>query len=853
MDEPTLKYTKWKSFTDETVATLDVSHRFIAVGTHNGNVHILDLEGNPIKIFELHKAQVTSVIVDQSGEYLGSSGLDGQIAIQSLYSTENMMFPNKRPMQSVCFEPDFVKKPTRSFLVGGQEGNLTLMSKGWFGYGPTIIHSGDGPIYGVSWQQDILVWSTDLGIHFYDLATKQKFEFIPLEQEQRQDLVRCNICWKSLTVFMIGWGETVIVGEIKDRDKKDAQSNVSAKYINIMHQFKTPFLIAGISPFKEHVLLLAFVGTLQDYLELRSESHPPEIHLLDLQGHILDTDQLPIQGFAKYKLNDYRLVSLEEGTEAVYYLLSPRDIFLARPRDLNDHVDWLEEQGDLKAAVEAVRSSAESLLVKPERLKDIGKKYLDKLLSETKYEEASLEMSKILGQDLADWEMYLSRYRQQDKGTLLIPYLPIDSLKQEWQPLTDLLLSLVEKDYPTLLITIRTWPESVYSIQRLLESMEPLANPKSDTHLLEVVSELYKKKHLYAKALQVGLWLRQEDVLDLVEQHNLFSVLQDDPSLVFDYELHLVEKHRVSFSFDSDLPLSVLKTRQLVQTKLDKHPRYLHCYLDALWDKDTNEATDFQKLQVKLYCDHDPSKLLNFLRVSNAYSVPDAYALVEERDLVPEMMFLLGKLGNNRKALYLIIDRLGDVERAIEFTKEQNDQDLWLEFLTFARDKPPFIVALLKQVGSYLDPLIVIESIPEGLIIPDLKPALIKILKDTSGQMSLLKGYEDILLSDTWEALMHLVKQQTAGRKLNDPECQICGNGFKPDQETHLVSFHCQHVFHDQCIDQRKQISSPLPKRKEKLYSSIHAMYSGKRVILEQPRVSVLRQQLQCPLCSETK
>ena len=34
-----------------------------------------------------------------------------------------------------------------------------------------------------------------------------------------------------------------------------------------------------------------------------------------------------------------------------------------------------------------------------------------------------------------------------------------------------------------------------------------------------------------------------------------------------------------------------------------------------------------------------------------------------DRDLVPEMVFLLGRMGNNKKALNLIIERLGDVNR----------------------------------------------------------------------------------------------------------------------------------------------------------------------------------------------
>ena len=65
-----------------------------------------------------------------------------------------------------------------------------------------------------------------------------------------------------------------------------------------------------------------------------------------------------------------------------------------------------------------------------------------------------------------------------------------------------------------------------------------------------------------------------------------------------------------------------------------------------------------------------------------------AYNVCNERDLVPEMVFLLGKMGNNKKALYLIIDRLGDVNRAIDFAKEQHDDDLWEDLLRYSETRP---------------------------------------------------------------------------------------------------------------------------------------------------------------------
>lgn len=73
------------------------------------------------------------------------------------------------------------------------------------------------------------------------------------------------------------------------------------------------------------------------------------------------------------------------------------------------------------------------------------------------------------------------------------------------------------------------------------------------------------------------------------------------------------------------------------------------------------------------------------------------------------MVFLLGRMGDNKRALNLIIERLGDVQRvrrelshlargmrlltllygqAIEFAKEQNDNDLWEDLLKYSETKP---------------------------------------------------------------------------------------------------------------------------------------------------------------------
>lgn len=55
---------------------------------------------------------------------------------------------------------------------------------------------------------------------------------------------------------------------------------------------------------------------------------------------------------------------------------------------------------------------------------------------------------------------------------------------------------------------------------------------------------------------------------------------------------------------------------------------------------------------------------------------------------MPEMVFLLGRMGNNKQALTLIIERMGDVYRAIDFAKEQSDDDLWEDLLKYSETRP---------------------------------------------------------------------------------------------------------------------------------------------------------------------
>lgn len=92
-------------------------------------------------------------------------------------------------------------------------------------------------------------------------------------------------------------------------------------------------------------------------------------------------------------------------------------------------------------------------------------------------------------------------------------------------------------------------------------------------------------------------------------------------------------------------------------------------------------------------------------------------------------------MGNRQEALELILHKLKDISRAIDFCKEQNDTDLWMMLINYSLDKPDFITVLLHNIGTHVDPTILVRKIKNGLHIPGLRDSLVRILQDYNLQV----------------------------------------------------------------------------------------------------------------------
>lgn len=167
--------------------------------------------------------------------------------------------------------------------------------------------------------------------------------------------------------------------------------------------------------------------------------------------------------------------------------------------------------------------------------------------------------------------------------------------------------------------------------------------------------------------------------------------------------------------------------------------------------------------------------------------------------------------------------------QAIDFAKEQNDHDLWEDLLKYSESRPTFIKGLLQNVGPEIDPIRLIRRIRNGLEVPGLKPALIKILQDFNIQVSsishflhrsklirlwkisLIEGCKTILNTDCRSLMFDLHAGQSSAY-IGSLDRSLCAKCFKPaflpgaaaaasatSAEALSIIFLCRHVYHISC------------------------------------------------------
>ncbi|KAJ1273441.1 hypothetical protein BS78_06G280800 [Paspalum vaginatum] len=865
VEEPRLKYQRLGGsvpaiLSTDAAAAIAVADRMVALGTHNGTLHILDFQGNQVKEIAAHTATINDISFDADGEYIGSCSDDGTVAICSLFTDEKLKFEHHRPMKAIALDPNYSRN-YRRFAAGGLAGQVLVMTKKWTGPHKRVLRDGEGPIHSMKWRADLLAWANDAGVKVHDMRTDKGIAFIERPKGiPRPEFLLPHLVWQDDTILVIGWGTSVKIAAIRT-DSSQGLNGIqrtittasSEKYVDIVGSFQTGYHISGIAPFGDLLVVLAYIPDEDEKEKKFSTSvtsrqgtaQRPEIHLVSWKNDELTTDALPIHGYEHYKAKDYALAHAPfsgssnaggqwaAGDEPLYYIVSPKDIVVAKPRDAEDHIAWLLQHGWHEKALAAVEAGQG----RTELLDEVGSRYLDHLIIERKYAEAAQRCPKLLRGSPSAWERWVFNFAHLRQLPVLVPYIPTENPQLSDTAYEVALVALTTNPsfHELLLTTVKNWPPALYSASPVISAIEPQLNSSSMTDSLkEALAELYVINNQYEKALSLYAELLKPEVFEFIEKYNLHDAIHDKVVnlMMLDSKrtVHLLIQHR-----DTIPPYEVVE--QLLHTSKNCDRKYLlHLYLHALFEMDIHAGRDFHDMQVELYADYEPRMLLPFLRTSQHYRLDKAYEIFAQKELVREQVFVLGRMGNAKEALSTIINKLEDIQEAVEFVMEQHDDELWDELIRQCLQKPEMVGMLLEHTVGNLDPLYIVSLVPDGLEIPRLRDRLVKIVTDYRTETSLRNGCNDILKADCVNLLvkyyhearrgvyMASMDEEAHGNRTDDgssrgnersssvrpldiksrtrcgARCCLCFDPL-PIQDISVILFYCCHAYHLSCLE----------------------------------------------------
>ena len=425
----------------------------------------------------------------------------------------------------------------------------------------------------------------------------------------------------------------------------------------------------------------------------------------------------------------------------------------------------------------------------------IGEQWLQQLIKAGDWAKAGRVCGQVLGTS-SSWEHWVWVFAQANKYDEITDFVPSTQLRP---PLPSLVYEMILGHYVStdrirLQQLLDRWPTELFDASSVISAIQGRLKMGDITEsttedgetgrdwriLTSSLAKLYLADGRPRQAL--GCYIRLQDAdaaMDLISTHHLVDAISDNiPGFI----LLRVSKQMQKSAPISELEAATLEPIQLLveeayhgivppetviqqlEHKSGMQP-YLFFYFRALWNGSTitlpstaapsserlaasegkSLVSDHADLAVSLFAEYDRPLLMTFLRTSQTYTLDTASQICEQRNYIPELVYLLSKEGRITAALRLIIDQLGDVSQAIAFAKEQNDASLWDDLLDYSMNKPSFIKGLLEEVGTAIDPIKLVRRIPEGLEIEGLKEGLKKMMRGYEIQYSISEGVARVL------------------------------------------------------------------------------------------------------------
>ncbi|GAB1297941.1 Vacuolar protein sorting-associated protein 41 homolog [Apodemus speciosus] len=459
-EEPKLKYERLSNGVTEILqkdaaSCMTVHDKFLALGTHYGKVYLLDVQGNITQKFDVKPryiweegvsieesnrlacrqdfggfflindnvggppslwmvlspspVKINQISLDESGEHMGVCSEDGKLQVFGLYSGEEFHETFDCPIKIIAVHPQFVRSSCKQFVTGGKK--LLLFERTWMNrWKSCVLHEGEGNIRSVQWRGHLIAWANNMGVKIFDITSKQRITNVPRDDiSLRPDMYPCSLCWKDNLTLIIGWGTSIKICSVKERHASEMR-DLPSRYVEIVSQFETEFYISGLAPLCDQLVVLSYVKEVSEKTEREYCARPrlDIIQPLPETCEEISSDALTVRGFQENECRDYHL-EYSEG-ESLFYVVSPRDVVVAKERDQDDHIDWLLEKKKYEEALMAAEISQRN--IKRHKILDIGLAYVNHLVERGEYDMAARKCQKILGKNASLWEYEVYKFKE---------------------------------------------------------------------------------------------------------------------------------------------------------------------------------------------------------------------------------------------------------------------------------------------------------------------------------------------------------------------------------------------------------------------------------------------------------
>lgn len=821
-------------FTTHPISTATFNENVFVFGTHTGLLHLARPDMTAIRTFKAHNASVLSLYTDGKHYASGSMDgtiVIGSVSDEK----DIVKFDFKRPVHAVVLDKQYSKTKAFVYGGMGEEVTLcsrnwldqrvdTVLDQN---NGPIVaINAIDDLVF---WMND-----NGITFYHITSRQVVTIISVPSESF-RSDLYWPRISFPETDRILIAWGHHVWLLRVSIKGPLDAQSgsgsSIKSRYfptptlsfrapqekkVEIEHVFKVDFIISGIASFKDdYWIVLAYNQLEKDEKTGALVARNPDIKLLSsLDGTTQYEEEIGLDTKENLGLNDYHLGHYIGNSGTQYYIFSARAGVIVEQVQLTDRLQWFLEHGLFYKAWEMSQH-----VVTPERRLGFGIKHLDHLILEDNWKDATEWIKKLLSLESdflplndnkstlasvasstlkegdkellakeisSQWNMWSSIFMKTGHMEELTEVIPTDP---RWNLPKDIYSGILKywlhKEGSEQIYTLlATWDFELYDLKEVTSAIEEqLEKDPKNKKLRRELCRLYESSFEPAKAVVH---------LEILEDPNLIKFLAANHILVpFIDDLPKFAKFLFPNKDDIErLPISTVQeklkdvTDILVQSRFEISPKTIlklmfengldivnYFYLEQLSDIDVLLVKGFENEMIKLYSQYDRPKLLPFLTTNSDYNISEAIQICELNAFVDELVYLLSQVGENKKALTLILEELDDPKRAISFAKSQNDTEIWNIVLDHSFSRPDFIKALIESVdektNAYYNPITILQKMDPDIEIEGLKDSVTMVTRDNDMNLLLNQLIFKIVSKRSISVSQTLHKEKLQGIQLH--------------------------------------------------------------------------------------